>query len=205
MRSSKRLMDIVQTGRPSISYCQKRYKYPGTGSRGFYFPDKKMGREEDMSDEHKMSTVKQMSEGLEIIKRGLPKWKKDFYGRLNFDENFMMEHNDFEYFTKFNSNTVKQWSVTSDAEASCGKSSANLTTSPSGKGLFCGYLNLEPVQDGYTKKSGFCNISAPPNKVKTLLTLVFMHGLFRQLHYDIRNVLCNFKTAVNHLMCFLYF
>lgn len=163
----------TKTGIANIDLIQKRLRYVGPGHRGFYFPDRKMGREKEMSDESEMSTVKQMSEKIENLKRGYPKWKADFFSRLSFDKNLIMSHNDFEYLAKFNSDTVKQWSVTGDSDTGVGYSTAEFITSPSGKGLFCGQLNLEPVQDGHTKKSGFCNISAPPNKVEIYLFEVY--------------------------------
>lgn len=144
---------------------QKRHKMRATGNRGFYFPDKKMGLEKQMKEEQPMTVLKQMSEGLEILKRGVPKLTQQWKDNFNFDRDFVMQQNDYEYFAKFDEKTVKTWSATADSDMSEGKSTAKFTVSPSGKGLFHGYLNTEPVKDGITKKTGYCNISAPPNLV----------------------------------------
>lgn len=148
-----------------IKFIQRRHKYFAPGNRGFYFPDKKMGLEKQLQPEDDLTLLQKMSEGLEICKREIPLWKQEWLRRIHFDEDYMMKHNDYQYFAKFNKESVSQWSVSADSQVSDGKSTAELTLSPSGKGLFHGVLNTEPLKDGYTKKSGFCNISSPKKKV----------------------------------------
>ena len=52
---------------------------------------------------------------------------------------------------------MAQWIVTSDSDHNEGYSSASLSLSPTGKGLFSGNLSTQTVRDGQVKRSGYCN------------------------------------------------
>ncbi|KAF2349324.1 NADH:ubiquinone oxidoreductase intermediate-associated protein 30 [Trinorchestia longiramus] len=57
------------------------------------------------------------------------------------------------------------WVVTTDSDNNEGLSTARLTTSPAGHGLFTGFLNTKVPKDGKLFHTGYCNMnSVPPSK-----------------------------------------
>lgn len=115
------------------------------------------------------SLIDDISDGLEIIKKGIPQYKEEWMERLYVDRDIFPEHGDFEYFHRFNGNdSIKNWLVTTDQDTDQGKSTASLTTTSTGTAVFKGYLNTDVPKDGITKRAGYCNIRSPFNKVITV-------------------------------------
>ena len=88
----------------------------------------------------------------------------------------------------FNKNTnFDEWIVTSDVDHNEGHSRSQLTLSPTGKGLFSGFLSNKTVKDGKVKYAGYCNMrSVQP-----------MRSFKRETYYD--------WTSYTHLVSSLHF
>lgn len=113
----------------------------------------------------KGSLLDEISDGIEVIKKGIPDFKKEIIDGLNCDVDFLVGHGDFEYFYRFaGKESLNSWLVSADRDSDQGKSTAHLTLSPAGKGLFHGYLNTEVPKDGISQRAGYCNIRSPYNK-----------------------------------------
>ncbi|XP_045187117.2 complex I intermediate-associated protein 30, mitochondrial-like [Mercenaria mercenaria] len=143
----------------NISILQKRYKQTEQSDIGLYFPQKeKLPR--------KGSVIKEISDGLEIIKAGIPQYKQEWLEKFYSDLPVGAEHGDFEYFQRFNGkDSLKDWLVSTDQDTDQGKSSATFTASPAGSALFQGYINTDVPKDGITKRAGYCNLRSPYNKL----------------------------------------
>lgn len=156
---SRRKM-LLTSLKSEISLQQRRWKQMEQQSNiQFYHPKKqRLPR--------KGSLLDQVSDGIEIIKKGIPEYKKELIEGLNFDVNLLPKHGDFEYFQKFDGNeSLKNWLVSTDMDSDQGKSTAAFTVSPAGKGLFHGHLNTEVPKDGISQRAGYCNIRSPYKKM----------------------------------------
>ncbi|WAR20246.1 hypothetical protein MAR_002084, partial [Mya arenaria] len=94
------------------------------------------------------SLFKVLTDGLDIIRVGIPKFKKEMRDKINFDFDGRRDHGDFEYFVKFDEKIINSWFVSADSDSGDGKSRAELIVSPNIKALFCGNLITEVPQDG---------------------------------------------------------
>ncbi|WAR20236.1 CIA30-like protein [Mya arenaria] len=146
-----------------ITYCQARH-YSAKMPKSNLITSMQGPKRSQLRGKDDRSLFKVLTDGLDIIRVGIPKFKKEMRDKINFDFDGRRDHGDFEYFVKFDEKIINSWFVSADSDSGDGKSRAELIVSPNKKALFCGNLITEVPQDGVTKRSGFCNLSSPSNK-----------------------------------------
>ncbi|WAR20244.1 CIA30-like protein [Mya arenaria] len=146
-----------------ITYCQARH-YSAKMPKSNLIMSMQGPKRSQLRGKDDRSLFKVLTDGLDIIRVGIPKFKKEMRDKINFDFDGRRDHGDFEYFVKFDEKIINSWFVSADSDSGDGKSRAELIVSPNKKALFCGNLITEVPQDGVTKRSGFCNLSSPSNK-----------------------------------------
>lgn len=71
---------------------------------------------------------------------------------------------------------MKKFINTSDSDHGEGKSICTFERSPAGYGLFSGVLDSTVLEDGKTKRSGYCNIKSKRLKVNATISYLYIIG-----------------------------
>ncbi|KAH3853760.1 hypothetical protein DPMN_096292 [Dreissena polymorpha] len=195
-----------------ISYCQKRYKAKRMRESNILwgYEDRKMNRKREFDAEDERTTLELISDGVEIIRKGIPEFKKEWKERFLCDFQGHMDHGDFRYFAKFNEETVKKWICTADRDVEDGKSHAEFTLSEHKKGLFRGILNTDVPKDGVSKTAGFCNISSPVKTISFGRVVPYDFTGYTDLHLRVRGdgrnymVILQMQRIWDHLFYDMY-
>lgn len=141
--------------------------------------------------------LEEISDGLEIIKKGIPQYKQEWIEKFYVDTDFFPEHGDFEYFQRFTGNeSLKGWMLSTDQDTDQGKSTATLTTTSSGTALFKGYLNTDVPKDGITKRAGYCNIRSPYNKISFERQIPYDWSRYTHMYVKVRGDGRNYMLIV---------
>lgn len=100
--------------------------------------------------------IQMYKDGIQDIKTGVKKWKEEFHDTL--DPQVDITPHETQVIWKFDESTINNWIVTCDSDNREGLSTANLSVSTLGHGMFSGTLNSHVPQDGKLKRSGYCNL-----------------------------------------------
>ncbi|WAR20242.1 CIA30-like protein, partial [Mya arenaria] len=130
-----------------ITYCQARH-YSAKMPKSNLITSMQGPKRSQLRGKDDRSLFKVLTDGLDIIRVGIPKFKKEMRDKINFDFDGRRDHGDFEYFVKFDEKIINSWFVSADSDSGDGKSRAELIVSPNKKALFCGNLITEVPQDG---------------------------------------------------------
>lgn len=155
---------------------------PYESSIGLYEPKKPI-------PPHEGTLLEEISDGLEIIKRDIPKFKQECIDKLKCDINVNVNHGDFEYFERFNTpESINEWVVSADSDSDQGKSLAYMTHTDRNTSIFYGNICQEVPKDGVTERAGFCSMRSPLNTV--CIIFIFVHVSLVQFRADIFIFVC---------------
>nr|XP_053657429.1 complex I intermediate-associated protein 30, mitochondrial-like isoform X2 [Cherax quadricarinatus] len=147
----------------------------------------------------KHSQKELIRDGLKELRTELIKWKDEVREKFE-DDPIMVRPGDMDKIWILNSEeSLEQWVVTSDKDHNEGFSSASLTLSPTGHGLFSGRINTQVPKDGRVKRAGYCNIrTIRPRKSfkrETYLDWSLYTHLELRVRGDGRSYIINISTA----------
>jgi len=108
-----------------------------------------------------------IKDGFKDVREEVKKWQKEVHKHFMDDSHLNVRHGDREQIFKFNTKAnIDYWLTLSDSDHNEGYSKTKFELTPTGHGLFHGYVNTTLPKDGVTKKAGYCAIKSP-RKVKS--------------------------------------
>ncbi|OXA60119.1 complex I intermediate-associated protein 30, mitochondrial [Folsomia candida] len=123
--------------------------------RGEYRDQKKFAKEYEKEQLKKLWGLK---DGFRDLRDEVFKWTKEVKDHVTGDDSHLwVIHGDRDPVWTFNNkNTLSQFQAFSDSDHNEGFSKCELVMSPTGKGLFQGFVNTRPPKDGRVKYAGYC-------------------------------------------------
>lgn len=124
--------------------------------RTLWESDKKYGYR---TEEPPMTRWEQIKDGLSELKHEFRLFLQEIREKWESDPVMVFRKNETDVVFTFKSpESLDKWMVGSDSDHKEGRSTATLTLSPSGHGLFSGYVNSEQYRDGKVKRTGYASI-----------------------------------------------
>jgi NADH dehydrogenase [ubiquinone] 1 alpha subcomplex assembly factor 1 len=121
--------------------------------------------------------------GFRELREEIGKWKNEWHERLTDDSQMHIIHGDRDLIFEFKGQeSLEDWLTIADSDHEQGYSKCKLTTSPTGKALFQGYINTTAPKDGRVKKAGYASMKSVRK----------MKSFYRESYYD--------WTAYSHLV-----
>ena len=129
----------------------------------FWEPDRRAGYD---TKPPPLPIKEQIRNGAKMLRPELQKFKQEVKEKILCDNIFDLRDGDYEIIWRFNEPTsTKDWIVTADSDHLEGKSHARFVLGRNETGLFEGYINTDPPQDGKIKRAGYAAIRSPVNFV----------------------------------------
>ncbi|XP_063888138.1 complex I intermediate-associated protein 30, mitochondrial-like [Scylla paramamosain] len=99
-------------------------------------------------------------DGLKELRQEMSKWKEEMDEKFAMDPVFVRPGDMDKVWVLNSKEALDQWVVTCDSDHNEGRSTADLSLSPTGHGLFSGQLCTDPPKDGRVKRAGYCNMKS---------------------------------------------
>ena len=129
---------------------------------------------------------KVIQEGMSMLNTEIGKWGNEWKRNMrgeNFAAAACLQHGDFEYVFKMNSQEViDSFVFTQDRDFGEGQSHGEFVLGPNSTGIFRGTLNTTVPKDGIIKNAGYCNIRSPKNRVRPSYSGVVISYKPRKYH-----------------------
>ncbi|XP_050729350.1 complex I intermediate-associated protein 30, mitochondrial-like isoform X1 [Eriocheir sinensis] len=122
----------------------------------FWEKDPKGGYGKEIKKSHK----ELIRDGLKELRQEMSKWQEEMNDKFDMDPIFVLPGDMHKVWVLDRQEALDKFVVTCDSDHGEGKSSASLTLSPSGHGLFSGELCTEVPKDGRITKAGYCNLKS---------------------------------------------
>ncbi|XP_045581044.1 complex I intermediate-associated protein 30, mitochondrial [Procambarus clarkii] len=138
-------------------------------------------------------------DGLRDMRSEITKWKEELQEQIENDP-IIVRPGDMDKILVLDSEeSLNHWIVTCDSDHCEGYSSASLSVSPTGHGLFSGHISTQVPKDGKTKRAGYCNMrTIRPRKSfrrEMYLDWSCYNHLELRVRGDGRSYLVNISTA----------
>jgi len=131
------------------------HRYWESSPRGEYRDHKKFKKDYDSYLKQKIFGLK---DGFKDLREEVLKWTNEVKEQVTGDDSHLwVIHGDRDPVWTFNKKEVlSQFRAMSDSDHNEGFSKCELVMSPTGKGLFQGFVNTRPPKDGRVKYAGYC-------------------------------------------------
>lgn len=134
--------------------------------RTLWESDKRQGYK---SEEPQQSFWESVKDGFGELKHEIRLFLKETREKWESDPVLVFRRNETDVvFTFKTPESLDKWMVGADSDHKEGRSTASLTLSPSGHGLFSGYVNSQHFQDGKVKRTGYASIRTLRVRVKNI-------------------------------------
>lgn len=102
-----------------------------------------------------------LKDGLKDLREEIGAWANEWKTKLGDDTHLFVTPGDKTHQWTFpNKEALEKWEVITDSDHNEGFSKCELTISPTGKGLFHGFVNTTPPKDGRIKYAGYCSMKS---------------------------------------------
>lgn len=140
----------------AINYCSVQFVHTSSIQRTFWESDKKYGYK---SDEPPPTFLERVKDGFGDLKDEFKLFFEEVREKWESDPVMVFRKRETDVvFTFKTPESLDKWMVGSDSDHGEGRSTASLTLSPSGHGLFSGHVNSELYRDGKVRRTGYASL-----------------------------------------------
>ncbi|CAL8111638.1 unnamed protein product [Orchesella dallaii] len=149
----------------SLELSNNRSLHTSSCSCGLFWESSPKGEYRDQKKYHEEIGRKQrenlwgLKDGLKDLRDGVAQWTEEWKEQIR-EAQIVCEGDHDKAWTFENPEKLKHWTTICDSDHNEGFSRCDLTISPTGKGLFHGFVNTTAPKDGRVKNAGFCAMAS---------------------------------------------